>query len=436
MTIPIRPTLIFLALLPWEGVIAGPLETITVTGVSAQKEDAGTLDVVTLERRQIEQLHKESLADLLRTIPGVLVNVQGGVGGNTDISIRGAEPNFVAVYIDDIRVNDPVNARGSAFNFNSVNVKAIERIEVVRGPASTLYGSGAIAGVIRITTAADTPSQSLATDIDQDGNYRYGYRLADSTGPWEYSFGLAQNDFLNDKNRNRYDSSEATLGLAYRYSGKGQLYTKFRAMEDEQESYPEQSGGVESAAMDKLDETNSSERMGSIGWNHTVTPIWESSLQASYFHRTGSQASPGIVPFTQVPPNRERINYSDTSLRWNNRVSLLPHLQLQAGFDANREQGESHGVIDVGFPMPVSYRHERDSHGVVLGLDWTSENGWLLQGLFVTTSPMRITARLPVRRVLSLRHSRKYCLFPPTGERVSSCQDSQPWLTHWWETPC
>ncbi len=136
MTIPIRPTLIFLALLPWEGVIAGPLETITVTGVSAQKEDAGTLDVVTLERRQIEQLHKESLADLLRTISGVLVNAQGGVGGNTDISIRGAEANFVAVYIDGIRVNDPVNARGSAFNFNSVNVKAIERIEVVRGPAS------------------------------------------------------------------------------------------------------------------------------------------------------------------------------------------------------------------------------------------------------------------------------------------------------------
>ena len=90
-------------------------------------------------------------SDALRAVPGVSVNRTGPQGALTQVRIRGAEANHTLVYIDGVEVNDPING---AYNFASLVTADIDRIEVIRGPQSALYGSEALGGVVAITTKA------------------------------------------------------------------------------------------------------------------------------------------------------------------------------------------------------------------------------------------------------------------------------------------
>ncbi|KAA0971691.1 TonB-dependent receptor [Aureimonas fodinaquatilis] len=98
-----------------------------------------------LERRQIRLV-----SDALRQVPGVTVGRSGSVGSQTQVRIRGAEDNQTLVLIDGVEVNDP--ASGNAFDFAHLLTQDVERIEVLRGPQSALYGSDAIGGVVNIIT--------------------------------------------------------------------------------------------------------------------------------------------------------------------------------------------------------------------------------------------------------------------------------------------
>ncbi len=105
--------------------------------------------VSVLEQEQIEKSGALNVGDALRHVPGVEVNQAGGVGGLTQVRIRGSEANHILLIVDGVQYNDP---SGFGFDFSSLLAANIERIEVIRGPQSGLYGSGAHAGVIAITT--------------------------------------------------------------------------------------------------------------------------------------------------------------------------------------------------------------------------------------------------------------------------------------------
>ena len=90
-----------------------------------------------------------SLAEALRTVPGVGVSASGSRGGKTDVRIRGAEANHLQVMIDDVPVS---NLSDFAFDFADFQIDDVERVEVIRGPQSGIYGSAAHAGVISIYT--------------------------------------------------------------------------------------------------------------------------------------------------------------------------------------------------------------------------------------------------------------------------------------------
>lgn len=97
-----------------------------------------------IERRQIREV-----SEVLRSLPGVSVNRSGGPGGLTQVRLRGAEGNHVLVLIDGIEVSAP---QGGEYDFAGLLSSDIERVEVLRGPQSALYGSNATSGVISITT--------------------------------------------------------------------------------------------------------------------------------------------------------------------------------------------------------------------------------------------------------------------------------------------
>ncbi|MET0709769.1 MAG: TonB-dependent receptor [Tardiphaga sp.] len=130
-----------------------------------------------------------SLVDALRSVPGLDISENGGPGGTANVRIRGGNSGQALVMIDGIRVNDPTAASGD-FEFAMFTPSAIERIEVLKGPQSALYGSDAMTGVINIITRKGSgPARfDVRTEAGSYGTAVTQGALSGSNGPWSYAF--------------------------------------------------------------------------------------------------------------------------------------------------------------------------------------------------------------------------------------------------------
>ena len=129
---------------------------VIATKTPNKLDDVGS-SVTLIDQEAIRNSQKVSVYDLLRQVPGVSLSRNGGIGTVSTLRIRGAESGQTLVLIDGVKVND-LSSPSGAFNFANLTTASIERIEILRGPESTLYGSDAIGGVINIITKkADAP---------------------------------------------------------------------------------------------------------------------------------------------------------------------------------------------------------------------------------------------------------------------------------------
>lgn len=133
---------------------------VTANRLPSPAETVGS-SVTVISQEEIERRHETSVLDLLRTVPGLEVARTGGPGAVTSVFIRGASSNHTLVLIDGVRV---LNTSGG-FDFSGLDVDNVERIEVLRGPQSTLYGSEAIGGVVSITTRRGRPGFHANLDV-------------------------------------------------------------------------------------------------------------------------------------------------------------------------------------------------------------------------------------------------------------------------------
>jgi len=159
-------------------------------------EVGSSVTVITAE--EIEQRGDRYVSDVLRDVPGLAVNRTGSYGALTQIRIRGAEGNHTLVVIDGVEVNNP--ASGSEFNFGSLLLNNIDRIEVLRGSQSALWGSDAIGGVINIITKNGAGLDGLSSYASVSaGSYRTAEVNAGlSGGKNGYSFSLDASRFTTD----------------------------------------------------------------------------------------------------------------------------------------------------------------------------------------------------------------------------------------------
>ncbi len=136
------------------------LDTVLVSG-SRTPSTLGKVgsSVTVIDRSTFDFRQAAFAVDLLRHVPGITISYAGGVGKQTQLRMRGAEGNHVMVMIDGVEANDL--AGNDEFEFGNLSSADIERIEVVRGPQSSLWGSDALAGVINIITRQhDGPFQA------------------------------------------------------------------------------------------------------------------------------------------------------------------------------------------------------------------------------------------------------------------------------------
>jgi vitamin B12 transporter len=160
---------------------------VTATGVPtpAQQIAAG---VTVIDRATIQRRGYTDLVQALATVPGLRVAQSGGPGSQASVFIRGTNSNQVLVLRDGVPVNDPAGPDG-AFNFGDDSLNDIERIEIIRGPMSGLYGSGAIGGVINLITRHQ--SGALHGDVTLAGGTQHTGlargTASGSSGIWDFS---------------------------------------------------------------------------------------------------------------------------------------------------------------------------------------------------------------------------------------------------------
>jgi vitamin B12 transporter len=168
--------------------VAEPDIVVTPSRAPQPIQRAGSA-ITVVRGEEIEKASPLGLADALRGVPGLDLTETGGPGATSSVRLRGANAGQTLVLIDGVRVGDPSGVAND-FDFSTFIPGAIERIEVLRGPQSALYGSDAMGGVVNvITRRGKGPMQ--ATAAIEGGSYgalATTGGVFGSQGPWSYAF--------------------------------------------------------------------------------------------------------------------------------------------------------------------------------------------------------------------------------------------------------
>jgi outer membrane receptor protein involved in Fe transport len=188
-------------------------------GGALAPEIGSSVSVVT--RTEMDQRGVPNALEALRGIPGLDVNQTGRWGGATGVFIRGGNSNYNLVMVDGI----PLNQFGGDFDFASLPSDGVERIEVLRGPESALYGSNAVTGVINILSRRGDgpPHFSALAEGGSFNTHRYSVGASGLTRGWGWSADvsrlISQGVVAND----RYRDQSAFFSLGYRRDPRRRL---------------------------------------------------------------------------------------------------------------------------------------------------------------------------------------------------------------------
>ena len=359
------------------------VDNIVVTGTRTSNvlsEIPNTTTVIDLT--EIEARNDLSVADLLRNVPGIHVTQPSGQGGDAGVFMRGGDLEMTMVLLDGIRVNDPNDSRGSAFDFSTVSPSEIERIEIVRGPQSAVYGSNAIAGVINIISKgrAEQLGVSLFAEAGTDDYYRGAVDIAGPIGAdGGFSLRAATTDDGEPVAGTTFasDSISGRLLLAYDDSWDLKLFGGYS--DSSGTSFPEDSGGAELAVLRTVD-TRSSEdlRLGANG-SVTLSEKWELNVLASWYDHDASFASPGVAPGVRppVPPNGADSNLKRIDVAVNAIMELNDAFTATFGVDYYDDAGISEGFVEFapGFIAPAGFEFSRSVAGGFAELHYKSDLG-------------------------------------------------------------
>ncbi|MFC5577241.1 TonB-dependent vitamin B12 receptor [Lysobacter niabensis] len=219
---------------------ATALDDVIVTASrTPQAPDAALAAVTVITREDIELRAPASLPELLRGMPGVTIASNGGPGKVASTFLRGTDSDHTLVLVDGVRIGSATSG-GAAYQ--DIPVEQIERIEIVRGPFSSLYGADAIGGVIHIFTRRphDSFDPSFNVGAGNYGTQRYGAGIggrgetSDGQGGWyqvhaayESTDGFDSyrdnpdnpfDDFTLDTDRDGYRNQSLSLGAGHRFN--------------------------------------------------------------------------------------------------------------------------------------------------------------------------------------------------------------------------
>ncbi|TDU64556.1 vitamin B12 transporter [Prosthecobacter fusiformis] len=318
------------------------LPQVVVTATKTETEAWKTASSVTvINREEIEREHYRMLADALRRVPGLTLADRGAPGTLATVLMRGTKSEHTAVLVDGRPV--PMNLAGT-FNLETTPLDNIERIEVLRGPASSLYGGKTIGGVINVITRSGRglakPQTTAFFEAGSYGSFREGISTLGSSGDVDWAFDFNRTDLQGQRVNSQFQQTGGAGRLGYQVSETLRLELDARHYE----SIVGNPGNTLSNDNDDQTRTEYFSISPRVVWD--TTENWRQTL--TYSFSTFRQVATG---FTSPYLVNNRITVQTHFLEYMNEIKATDWWTLTAGLwlqDQGYERfNDTDGIRDI-----------------------------------------------------------------------------------------
>ncbi len=317
-------------------------------------EQASTVNVITSD--EIRERNEDQASELMRTLPGVVISQTGGRGGVTSAFIRGGDFNYALVTIDGVPVNSFFY--GGGFDFSQIPTDFLDRIEVVQGAQSAVYGPYANSGVVNFVTRS-AENSGPALDVIADGGSHGERRFAVSGSGLIDGFGVAASasriDIDSDGNVPNSDWRNENVLLHLNRNGEHQAFSATGNFDSNAEGSPGPYGsdpaglysGVDTISRDK----NNTSDYG-FHYQADLNSRVRGELFGGFFLDNSFYASPYGNSFSKDLRGQAEARTV---------ISVAKNWTMSAGFVWDREEVENTYVTDSN---SVIYPLRRDGQGI------------------------------------------------------------------------
>ncbi|MEI8119122.1 MAG: TonB-dependent receptor [Methylophilaceae bacterium] len=325
------------------------------------------LSVSVITKEEIDRLQPQDLSSLLQGEPGIETLRSGGLGMQTSIFMRGAGSNQVLVLVDGLKITDEYT---NSVPLESIPIAQVERVEILRGNASALYGSNAVGGVIQIFTKSGTanagPYGSISTGSRNTQNLVAGYNGKYNDTSFNFSFNHQQTDgfpTLNPSQNNQangivanlknntYESNNISANVSQLIAQGHEVGLKILASETNNTF--DSAGNVNGitfntspTGFDYLEQMNTKTLISQVYSKDAITDFWNSTVKLGVTNRT------------------YRVNYNDqdlvgaplgiynnhqTDLSWINDFVINSNQTLLVGIQTNNLTANVNDIYNNGY---------------------------------------------------------------------------------------
>lgn len=332
---------------------AGTLNPVVVTATrTAVTADDALSSVTVITRADIERLQPASVLDLLTGLPGVNLTQSGGLGQTSSLFMRGTNSTHTLVLIDGVRIGSVTAGFAS---LEQIPVEQIERIEIVRGPRSSLYGADAIGGVIQIFTRHGQPDGGVAPSLSVTAGSHglFGSEAGLSGGDahaWynvslggEYTSGFPScrmgaaeamaGCFVDDARDDAYRNWNGAANAGYRWDNGTELaFTWLRSKSDVEYA------GSPYGGNDAVNE----QRVAGARLSFSPLEAWKVTLNAGQSKDLKTSYYQGTYYGTYYPlAQTGYVNSRRNQFSWQNDIALTADQLLTVGVDYQQEHAAS-----------------------------------------------------------------------------------------------
>ncbi|MFO7858361.1 MAG: TonB-dependent receptor [Ectothiorhodospiraceae bacterium] len=308
---------------------AQTLETVQVTASRiAQTVDETLASVTIIDREEIERLQPQQFTDLLEGRAGIETSQNSAFGKTTSVYTRGTSSDHTLLLIDGVRMGSATTG-GASWQF--LPPEEIERVEIVRGPRTSIYGSDAIGGVVQVFTREGRKGPPKVNAFVGGGSFNTwetGVGVAGGTESTSYSFsvghfktdGIDVQDGVGDDDRDGYDNTSLATKVSHRLDNGVELFGNLLYSEGESE-FDSTEGD------DYTDFVHAALR---AGFRIPVNDRWTTEVSVAHSRDENDRYVDGGFS--------SRYDTSRDSIDWLNEIALSDQLLLTAGIDAREDR--------------------------------------------------------------------------------------------------
>ena len=337
--------------------------SIIVTATrTAQTTDDSLASVTVITHEQIEQQQANDIPELLNGIQGIDISNSGGLGKSTSIYMRGTNAEHVLIFIDGIRIG---SATLGTVSIQHIPVSQVERIEIVRGPRASLYGSNAIGGVIQIfTKKAKSNSVTATIGYGSQNTTKASVGLNSISDNDQYAINVAYFDTTginalktSDQDKDGYDNTSISANYKHTFSNKSSLTTTLLHAQGNNQ-YDDSFTATNVVDADYVQQV--------IGLNYTTEIVnnWQAALKISQSQDKSTNYKNSA--------NNGTFNTQRNMISWQNDLTLSDSLLLTAGIDFQNDKVTSTTAYDV---------KSRDNTGYFIQQQWFGTSNDLIAAI-------------------------------------------------------